>query len=133
MGEDRVALLREIYADWGSGDYSKGHYLHPEFELVMGPGFLEEGTFSGQKDAWRGWKNWLDQWASWTYKAVGQVELEDGRIAVFIDIDGVSKTSGLELSQKSANVWDFEDGLAKRCTVYAHRDDLTRELGIKSP
>ena len=99
----------------------------------MGPGFLEEGTFSGPKEAWRGWKNWLDQWSSWTYKAVGQLELEDGRIAVFIDIDGVSKTSGLELSQKSANVWDFEDGLAKRCTVYAHRDDLTRELGIKSP
>ena len=133
MAKTAQAVLEEVYADWGSGDYSKSHYLHPDFELVLAPGFLEEGTFLGREAAWRGWKNWLDQWASWRYKPVGQVDLDDGRIAVFIDIEGVSKTTGLELSQHAANLFEFEDGLVKRCVAYAHRDDMTRELGIDPP
>jgi ketosteroid isomerase-like protein len=54
--DDRIQLLKDVYAAWGRGDYSRGEFLHPEFELVFAPGFLDEGVFRGRADAWRGWK-----------------------------------------------------------------------------
>jgi ketosteroid isomerase-like protein len=126
------ALLEEIYADWGRGDYSRGEFLHPKFELVFARGFLEEGVFTGREAAWRGWKDWLDQWESWRYTPVEYFELDDGRIAVFIAMSGVSRTTGVEIDAKSANLWEFEDGLVRRLVLYAHREDMVRQLGLDS-
>ena len=52
MSQADVELLQRIYAHWGRGDYSAAEFLHPEFELIFSPGFLDEGvftdTFSGE-------------------------------------------------------------------------------------
>ena len=125
-------LLERIYAEWGRGDYSSGEFLHPEFELTFAPGFLDEGVFTGPAEAWRGWREWLEQWETWNYELVRFLELEDGRIAAIIDITGIGKTTGIELSFRSANLWEIEDGLARRVRLYAHHDDLLRELGLES-
>jgi ketosteroid isomerase-like protein len=130
--DDRIELLREIYAAWGRGDYSRGGFLHPDFELVFAPGFLDEGAFKGSAAAWRGWKDWLDQWETWHYEPVRYMELADGRIAVFIDMHGVSRTTGVKLPGEGANVWEFDDGLIRRLVLYAHRDDMLRDLGLGS-
>jgi ketosteroid isomerase-like protein len=133
MGETEHALLRRVYSEWGTGDYSSGDFVHPQFELVFAPGFLEEGTYVGPREAFRGWQAWLAQWASWEYTPVEWFDLPDGRIGVYIDIDGVSRSTGMQLSVKSANLWEIEDGLVKRLRIYAHRDDMLRELGLESP
>jgi len=125
-------LLERIYAEWGRGDYSRGEFLHPEFELTFAPGFLDEGVFIGPAEAWRGWREWLEQWETWNYELVRFLELEDGRIAAILDITGIGKTTGIELSFRSGNLWEIEDGLARRVRLYAHHDDLLRELGLES-
>jgi len=125
-------LLERIYAEWGRGDYSSGEFLHPEFELTFAPGFLDEGVFTGPEEAWRGWREWLEQWETWNYELVRFLELEDGRIAAIIDVTGIGKATGIELSFRSGNLWEIEDGLARRVRLYAHHDDLLRELGLES-
>ena len=132
MPRPELDRLREIYAAWGRGDYSRADFLHPAFELVFAPGFLDEGRFSGVADTWRGWRGWLEQWETWHYEPVRYVELDDGRIVVFIDMTGVSKASGMELSSEAANLWEFEDGAPRRLVLYLHREDLLRELGLQS-
>jgi ketosteroid isomerase-like protein len=131
-GHADIEILERIYADWGRGDYSSGEFLHPEFELVFAPGFLDEGVFKGPAEAWRGWRGWLEQWEKWAYEVARYQELEDGRIVAVLDITGVAKTTGLELTFRSANLWEIEDGLARRVRLYAHHDDLVRELGLDS-
>jgi ketosteroid isomerase-like protein len=128
----RQALLEKIYAGWGRGDYSRGEFLHPEFELVFARGFLDEGVFRGRAEAWRGWREWLDQWESWHYTPVEYFELDDDRIAVYIAMSGVSRSTGVELQAESANLWEFEDGLVRRLVLYAHREDMVRQLGLDS-
>jgi hypothetical protein len=61
---------------------------------------------------------------------VRYIELPDGRIAVFIEMRGVSRTTGVKLPGAGANLWEFDDGLARRLVLYAHRDDMVRELGL---
>jgi hypothetical protein len=36
----------------------------------------------------------------------------------------------MELAFNSANLWEIEDGLARRVRLYVHRDDMLRELGL---
>jgi ketosteroid isomerase-like protein len=130
--DHRIELLKEIYAAWGRGDYSRGEFLHPDFELVFAPGFLDVGAFKGSAAAWRGWKDWLDQWETWHYEPVHYIELPDGRIGVFIDMRGVSRTTGVKLPGEGANVWEFDDELVRRLVLYAHRADMLRDLGLES-
>ena len=132
MDPARIDLVKRVYAQWGSGDYSRVDFLHPHYELVFARGFLDEGVHSGWTAAWRGWKGWLDQWELWTYDPVEFIDIAEDRIGVFIDIDGVAKTTGMPLTVKSSNLWEFEDGLVRRLTLYAHREDMLRELGLES-
>ena len=133
MGNAERELIERVYSEWGRGDYSSGEFLHPDFELVFAPGFLEEGVHRGPRAAWRGWKDWLDQWSSWEYVPVEWIELGEGRLGVVIDIDGVSRSTGMPLALQSANLWQIDDGLVRRLVIYAHREDMIRELGIESP
>ena len=123
-------LLEGIYAEWGRGDYSRGEFLDPEFELTFAPGFLDEGVFTGPAEAWRGWREWLEQWESWNYEVTRYEELDDGRIAAFVHITGVAKSTGMKLEFHSANLWELHDGLARRVRLYAHAEDMLRELGL---
>jgi ketosteroid isomerase-like protein len=130
MTDERFALLDRIYAEWGRGDYSSGDFLHPEYELIFADGFLDTGVYKGWAEAWRGWKGWIDQWESWTYVPTDYRELDDGRILVSIDMTGVNRRTGILLESASANVWEFEDGLVRRLTLYAHVEDAERDLDL---
>jgi ketosteroid isomerase-like protein len=130
MSQADVELLKRIYAHWGRGDYSTAESLHPEFQLIFSPGFLDEGTFTGVDEAWRGWREWLQQWETWTYDVTRYVELDDGRIAAFLEITGIGKSTGLELTFAGGNVWELEGGQARSCQLYVRAEDMVRELGL---
>ena len=130
MPRAELELLEEIYALWGRGDYSRGDFLHHDFTLVITSSLLDEGVYTGPREAWRGWHAWLSQWSSWEYDPKEFVELDDGRIAVLIDIRGISRSTGIELAAESGNVWEFEGGLVRRLDLYARREDMLRDLGL---
>jgi ketosteroid isomerase-like protein len=132
MGEAELALLREIYEDWGRGDYRKTHYLHPEFELVYGSDFLDQGSFTGLAEASEGWRIWLSQWKFWSSSAREYIEVGD-KVLVIIDVTGVAKSTGIELGQPSANLWEFRDGRPFRLTLYTHAQTAFEEAGIDAP
>lgn len=132
MDESEMRILREIYADWDRGDYSRADYLHPEFELVYGRDFLDEGSFNGLAEAREGWRGWLTQWSSWTARALELQRLGD-RILVRIEVRGMARSTGLELVATSANVWELRDGLPFRLTLYTHPETPLHEAGIDAP
>jgi ketosteroid isomerase-like protein len=131
MGEAEVARLQQIYADWERGDYSRTDLLHPEFQLEFAQDFLDEGVFKGIEAASRGWAQWSGEWATFRTTPGRFIEL-GARVLVLIRVDGVAKASGLELSQASANLWEFRDGLPSRLVIYAHEAHALRDNGIES-
>jgi ketosteroid isomerase-like protein len=126
------AQLEEIYADWSRGDYSRTDYLHPEFELVFARDFLDEGAFRGA-DATRGWQDWMSQWSSWCTTPLEYLTETAHEMAVRIQVDGVSRSTGLELTQESGNLWVFRDALPSRVTIYAQVATLLQDLPGDSP
>jgi ketosteroid isomerase-like protein len=132
MADARRALLEEIYADWTRGDYSRTDLLHPEFELVFARDFLDEGAFRGTDDAAVGWQGWLSQWSLWRTTPLEYLEQTGDLVAVRIEVEGVSKSTGMKLKQESGNLWTFRDGMPFRLTIYARVDTLLEDLAARS-
>ena len=130
MSRPEIELLKEIYADWGRGDYTKTHYLHPDFVMVFGSDFLDEGEYTGLSEASEGWRAWLAQWSSWTSEATDYIEVGD-RVLVPIRVEGEGKSTGMHLGADSANIWEFRDGLGYRVVLYTKEETARRELGLE--
>jgi ketosteroid isomerase-like protein len=131
MGEAEMALLREVYSYWEKGDFRPTHFMQPDFELVFGEDFLDAVAYRGLDEVGRGWRTWLDSWSFWAVTTREYVQAGE-RILVHLDAGGTAKSSGLQLEQPSANLWEFRDGLASRMTLYVRPETALKEAGLTS-
>lgn len=127
MGEPELALLREVYADWEQGNFRRTDYFDPEYELVYARDFLDEGEFHGPEEASRGWRRWLEEWEWWRVIPLEYIEAGD-RIGVKVLVEGVSKSTGMTLTQESGNLFEFRDGRPCRITLYTRSETLLEDL-----
>ena len=123
-------LVRSIHADWERGDYRSVEWAHPDIEYVM-----VEGTHAGK---WTGtaamaevWREWLGAWGRFKSEAEAFRELSDGSVVVLVRGHGGSKTSTLEVVDRSANVFDIRGGRVTRLTIYNSRDRALADLGLE--
>ena len=64
MSDENIALLRELYASWGRGDFATPYAFDPEVEFVRlgtGPGGLD-GAWHGLDEMWTVILDWLRTW-----------------------------------------------------------------------
>ena len=101
MGDREMALLREIYADWGIGDFSAGRYYQPDFELAYGSDTLDVGTFKGLDEVAKGWGRWLSVWSDWSAEPADWFRVGD-RILVTVHINGRARETGQEVFEHGA-------------------------------
>src|SRR5262245_21781437 len=75
VNESQLAVVKQMYDEWGGGQDGNGEHLHPDYTLVFARGFLDEGVHAGWSEAWKGWRSWLEQWESWRYDPVEFLDL----------------------------------------------------------
>jgi ketosteroid isomerase-like protein len=118
-----VEKLRQLYEDWGRGDFS-GHAEIFDSEMTtetFGMGEpMRADTYEGFLDAMR---NWLGAWER-PLKLEAEEFLTSGdRIMALIHWSGRGKGSGVPLEARGAHVWTFRKGLVVRIEVYRDRDE----------
>lgn len=125
-----MAALRDLYAEWDRGDFSRTNLFDDEIEFVYSSDFPDPQTFRGIPGMLEGWRRWLAEWDEVTVTATDTfIRTEDGEVIVPTRIRGRGKTSGAPLDEPAANTWRFRDGKAVRLTLYANRDTALREAG----
>src|SRR4029450_13804469 len=109
MGEELVQLVEKGYEAWNSGDRSWVlEHMSPDVEWITPPEDPDPGTY-------RGLEGVETYWAQWR-AAVGQLQFtieEPGdageSVVVAARRHGRGEHSGLEVSDRVIQVYDFED------------------------
>jgi ketosteroid isomerase-like protein len=132
MASANLDLVRSIFVGWEQGDFSSTWWAHPEIELVL-VGGPERGTFSGLAGMAAGWREFLRTWEDLRAVPDQYLELDEDRVLVILHNSGRGKTSGLEVGsirQRSANLFEIEDGKVKRLVAYWDADPALADAGL---
>jgi len=131
MAVDRLDLVKQGYEAWNRGDRSWVlEHMSPEVEWVTPPEDLDRGTY-------RGYAGVEEFWGQWR-ASVGQLDfdiekMEDvgGHVVVTARRSGKGEHSGLEISDKVVQVFDFEGDTCVRVHEYYDRATALREIGAE--
>ncbi len=121
MSEELVQLVQKGYEAWNAGDRNWVlDHMSPEVEWITPEDDPDPGTYHGYEGVERYWSQWR--------AAVGQLnfkieELIDAgqSVVVVARRQGKGEHSGLEISDRVIQVYDFEDGVCVRVREYYDR------------
>jgi ketosteroid isomerase-like protein len=119
--------LKQLYAEWGRGDYSRSEIFDPE--MVMETfGLAEPMRADGYEEFVDEMRGWLGAWdRPLTIEAEEFIESGD-RILALVTWKGRGRGSGAEMEASGGHLWTFRDGLVVHYGVYRDRDEARRAL-----
>jgi hypothetical protein len=120
-GAERIYELLGAYLQ---GDEEKLRSLiHPQGEIVGGPGLINEGTFHG----YEGFREWLGQWEeAWeeiNYEPGEIIEVDEYLVVVPVRTVGVGAGSGMRVDSVFGWLYEWQGDLTTRFHVYPSLDD----------
>jgi ketosteroid isomerase-like protein len=121
--------LKELYADWGRGDFSRTDLMHPEVE-ARPHGEWPEGRrpSRGIERMSAEIRTFLAAWER-PFRLDAEEFIQEGdRILVLIRWHGRGKGSGVEMEAEGAHLWTFRDGVAVRFETYRDREEARADL-----
>jgi ketosteroid isomerase-like protein len=126
---ENLDLVRSIYAAFEHGDFGLADWADPEIEHVTVEG-ADAGSRTGRSGLRRAVRNWLSDFDDLRLEAEDYRELDDHRVLVLNKTSGRGKTSGLDIGQKGAEVYEIHDGKVTRIVAYFDRDRALADLGV---
>jgi hypothetical protein len=96
--------------------------------LFDGP---EPGSVTGRDGLVRAMRDLFGAFEDFRDEAEDCRELDAQRVLVLTKLSGRGKTSGLEIGQKGAEVFEIHSGKVTRIVVYYDRDRALADLGLE--
>jgi ketosteroid isomerase-like protein len=127
MSAETVEIVRRIYSDWESGDFSNIDWADPEIEFQI----PNERPVRGVAAMGRRWGEWLRAWAD---VAVSPETFHDGgdRVVGVHSFRGQGKRSGIPVRDFSvACVFTLRDGRVVRLILYSNENDALEAAGLR--
>jgi ketosteroid isomerase-like protein len=119
MAPDNVQILRDSFAAWNRGDLAAWlEYVGPDFEYrtaQLFPGI--EPAYRGREGMTRFWRTIRDPWETITLELDEVLDLGD-RVLELHTFYAKGKESGVEVTQRYANLLSFTDGLVTKMVGY---------------
>jgi ketosteroid isomerase-like protein len=126
---ENLDLVHSIYAAWERGDFGSAEWANPEIECVIADG-PEPGSWRGLAGMTQGARDFLSAWAQYRFEANEYRELDGGRILVLTRSTGRGKSSGLEIGQMRAHLFDVREGKVTRFVTYFDPERALADLGL---
>jgi uncharacterized protein len=123
MAPGNADLIRPIYDEWGRGNWRpRFEVYHPHMEW----GWSEEfpglaGVYEDHQDPNPRLHTWLSGWEHWRAEPDEYLELGD-HVVVLASYRGRGKSSGVEVHQLGAHVFELRDGKVVRMEIFASRE-----------
>jgi ketosteroid isomerase-like protein len=115
-------LIRPIYDEWSRGNWQPRFDVYDE-NLEWGwsdefPGLA--GVYEDNRDPNPRLHSWLSEWDRWRVEAEEYLEIGD-YVVVLASYHGRGRSSGVEVHQLGAHVFEVRDGKAVRLEIFADR------------
>jgi hypothetical protein len=124
-----VERLRELYEEWGRGDFGRDDIFDPDVAVHDTHGWPESGETRGLGEFRKFVGGWLSAW-----ERPLVVETDDfidvgDRVLVLIRWRGRGKGSGAEIESEGAHLWTMSEGKAVRFDAYRDRAEALVAIG----
>lgn len=121
MSEADVELMRRGFeAFQEEGVEGLVRFIHPDFEMTTPAGLAAEpDTYRGHDGMRRYFDSFYEVMDDIRFDVLGFEDLGSGRVLVPAVLKARGKTTGIEVEQQIAPVWEVRDGLASYCHVFA--------------
>ena len=129
MMSANLELVRSIYAAIEGGDYSSADWASPDIEYVVADG-IEPVTARGLDGVVEIIRTAFGVMEAWRDEAEVFRELDENRVLVLGWFSGRGRTSGLEVDQQVAQVFEIHAGKVTRIVVYFERGRALADLGL---
>ena len=128
MSQRNVEIVRRGYEHWGAtGEIIRAH---PDFVWdVTRLGWPGQQIYSGVEGANQFNAEWADAWDDWEVEAEDYIDAGE-RVVVIVNQRGRSKSTGIPVDMRFAQVWSFRDGQAIRMQMYSSVDEALEAAGL---
>jgi ketosteroid isomerase-like protein len=130
MSERNLEIVREIYSEWGRGNFRAGTERYDaNTVLVMGPEFPEAGAHRGPEEIRGYMRRFLGAWESVVVD--GESFLEAGEsVVVGVHQRATGKGSGAPVELRYFHVWSFRGDTVMRIETIQDRSDALEAVGL---
>jgi ketosteroid isomerase-like protein len=126
---ENLDLVRSIYASIGRGDYSEATWADSRIEYIVADG-TEPGSFTGRDGLVQAMRSVFGAMEDVRAEAEEYRELDAERVLVLTRLSGRGKTSGVQIGDLGAEVFEIHNGNVTRIVVYWERDHALADLGL---
>ncbi len=131
MSEEKVAIVRRIYEEWGRGNFRAGTELfEPHTLLVLRPDFLDAGAYLGLDGIGRYMRAFLGAWEDLVIEAIEFIDAGDS-IVVGVRQRGTGRGSGAPIEQTYFQLWTFRGGTVLRIENILRRGEALEAAGLQ--
>ncbi len=122
-------LVRSIYAAIGQGDYSEADWADPRIEYVVADG-PDPGSLTGRDGLVQAMRSLFSALEDVHAEAEEYRELDAERVLVLTRLSGRGKSSGAQIGDRGAELFEVHDGKVTRIVVYFDRKHALADLGL---
>ena len=127
MSQENVEIIRRGWEHWmATGE------LRARVDLVWDVsnlGWPDQQIYLGAEGGMEFNAEWADAWDDWQLDVEDYIDAGE-QVVTIVTQRGRSKTSGIPVEMRFAQVWTFRDGQAIRMQMYAHPDEALEAVGL---
>jgi ketosteroid isomerase-like protein len=129
MWEERISLVRGFADAITTRDVERAlEVCHPEVEFFSLMAQLDARPYTGYAGIRRYFREIDATWDEWRVEVEQLMSAPDGRVVIVMSTHMRGKGSGVPFAQRLANLWEFEDELLRRATLYTDPAEALRAV-----
>jgi len=131
MSAENVDIIRRGYEEFSATGEPTEDIMAPEFVWDMSTfrDWPERKTYEGVEGMREFVGDWTAAWEDWRLEVEDLVDAGDEVVAI-VRQSGRSKTTGLPVDMRFAQLWTLSDGRQTRMRMYADPEEALRAAGL---
>ena len=134
MSQENVETVREGYEQFRRRKTFVSELAAPEFAWNMSHfhGWPEQQVYEGVEEARRFIREWTSAFDAWEIEVEAIYDAGGDKVVGVLRQRGRSKTSGLPVDMRYAQVWTIRDSKETRMEMYADPGEALKAVGLEA-